>query len=396
LQNISFKEAQVTARLAPPWIEISQIAVRMPSAGQDITGGGRLPMHLLFPAQGSLPLHLTLQAPDLESGLLTAAVPGLVIDRGGSGSLMLTADGLYPDISIDGALKANFPHMALPAAGLDLRSFAADIRSHGKTIEVVRLGGQTPKGPLTMTGTSTLPNLNFTVQGKEVVLKIPKQLDAQLDLALLVGGDLEGPDISGEVQIQEATYTVPQKDKRTIEKEKAEEERKAGQEQTSLESSPSIWEGTTLNVHADWPRNVWYRDGLTKIETSGDLRIQKDEGAAIPYMSGRIALVRGFYDAYGRSFEMDSGDIVFTGPPDINPTLNLRAKYSSGGTDIFLDVKGTAKKPELHLSSNPPLPEQDIISVLVLGTPLNQVGSATGGPETSKSQQAQALKASLL
>lgn len=150
-----------------------------------------------------------------------------------------------------------------------------------------------------------------------------------------------------------------------------------------------------MDIHAEWPRNVWYRDGLSKIETSGDLRIQKDEGTTTPYMTGRIALVRGTYDAYGRNFVMDSGDIVFTGPPDINPLLNIRATYTSGGTVVYLDVKGDAKSPKLALSSNPPLPEQDIVSVLVVGRPLNEISSSSG-TQTSSGDQAKALAGSVI
>src|SRR6185437_15849721 len=209
----------------------------------------------------------------------------------------------------------------------DLRSFTADIRSHGKTLEVRTLGGQTPKGPIRVSGTCELPHLDLRVQGRDVAVDIPKKLQATANLDLAIGGDLEGPDIEGDVRLKNGTYTVPKPEKKKKEKKQKEAAAEVPRPAASGERASALWEGTTMDVRAHWPRNVWYRDGLTKIETSGDLRIQKDEETAMPYLTGTIRIVRGTYDAYGRDFWMNSGDIVFTGPPDINPILNIRAQY---------------------------------------------------------------------
>ncbi len=129
-------------------------------------------------------------------------------------------------------------------------------------------------------------------------------------------------------------------------------------------------------------------DDLTHIETRADLRIQK-RGPEPAFLTGRIDTLRGQYDAYGRDFSVEEGAITFIGRPDNNPLLNLHALHRRGLTTIFLDLLGTAKKPELHLRSNPPMPKPDIVSVLVTGKPLREwSGSEIAANDAQRRTQA--------
>jgi autotransporter translocation and assembly factor TamB len=387
LQNWSYREFAFTGHVASPWITIEDMSIRMAKSEQNITGHGKLPLHLIDSRQPEEPIALHLDAPHLDLLMLTAAIPGLVIDKGGDAAIVADITGRADDPDVTGRLTAHFPHLRVPQAGLDVHDFAADIGSQGKKVHIASFEGKTKKGEFHMTGESVLPALQFNLVAQDLQLEIPKELKARLNANLVIAGDLEGPDVSGDIRINEGTYTQPQKTK----KQKAKE---AAEQNDPPEPSP-LWEGTTLNVHVDWWRNVWYRDGLTKIETTGDVRIQKDQDALGPYMTGRMSIIRGSYDAYGRDFVLNSGDVLFTGPPEINPALNIEASYSGGGTQVYLDVKGTAKEPQVTLRSDPPLAQQDIVSVLIFGHPLNQI-NAGGASDQTQSEQAQAAAGSVL
>lgn len=67
-------------------------------------------------------------------------------------------------------------------------------------------------------------------------------------------------------------------------------------------------------------------------------------------------------------FEVTNSSFVFEGEHPINPKLSLRAKSRLNGYDIDLFLQGTGSKPVLTLSSQPPLPETQILSLLALGT----------------------------
>lgn len=388
LQGWRFREAGVRLRLDQPWLLVEDLRVLPTSIGHDVKGSGKIPWHLIEKKAPDLPLDITLKAPSLDPGILTAMVPGIVIDKGGNAGLIVTIDGHYPDVRVKGALSAHFPHIQIKPAGLDLRDFDAELVSNGRTLEIKQFKAKSKKGEVTMAGRMTLPELEIKIDANNLDINIPKMLEARVNAKLLLSGEVEAPDLSGEIRIREATYTKP-----TPKKKDKDEENSTDEMEQEKNTSP-VWEATTMDVHAVWARGVWYRDGLTKIETSGDLRVQKEDDTTTPYMTGRISIMRGSYDAYGRDFLMDSGDIVFLGPPDINPALNLRAKYASGGTEVYLDVRGTLREPVLKLSSNPPLPEQDIISVLVVGRPLNQIGPTQNG--ASRDAQAAAVAGNVI
>lgn len=86
-------------------------------------------------------------------------------------------------------------------------------------------------------------------------------------------------------------------------------------------------------------------------------------------------------------FTVTSAVLNFDDPLEINPKINVQARARVDSYNVSLLVQGHAKKPEISLSSVPPLPERDLLSLLALGatdqqldTEINsqQQGSAAG------------------
>jgi translocation and assembly module TamB len=67
-------------------------------------------------------------------------------------------------------------------------------------------------------------------------------------------------------------------------------------------------------------------------------------------------------------FQVTSSRFQFDGESPINPRLSLRANTRLNSYDIDLNLQGRANKPVLKVASQPPLPENQIISMLALGT----------------------------
>jgi len=79
------------------------------------------------------------------------------------------------------------------------------------------------------------------------------------------------------------------------------------------------------------------------------------------------------------TFELTAGVVNFTDPLEINPNLYITARSRVSDHDINLVYQGTLNKPDLVLTSSPPLPESDIISLLAFGRPGQQFESMTSG-----------------
>jgi len=120
----------------------------------------------------------------------------------------------------------------------------------------------------------------------------------------------------------------------------------------------------------------------------GDIRAQKAPGGAI-VLVGEVRTVRGTYDFQGRRFEIQrDGRVRFEGLTPIDPALDITALRVISGVEARVQVGGTVRKPELTLTSSPPLPEADILSLIVFNQPSNQLGE---GQQVSLAQRASAL-----
>jgi translocation and assembly module TamB len=90
----------------------------------------------------------------------------------------------------------------------------------------------------------------------------------------------------------------------------------------------------------------------------------------ILFLSGRLETIRGEYRFLDRRFDITEGQLTFTNAAVINPELNLSAQADIGDenrTKVFLKVGGTALQPKLSFSSEPTMPEQDILTMLSAG-----------------------------
>jgi translocation and assembly module TamB len=107
--------------------------------------------------------------------------------------------------------------------------------------------------------------------------------------------------------------------------------------------------------------------------------------ATLPNVSGGFRLVRGNYALAGRRLDFTSGTVRFDGAglrARLDPTLDFAAQTVSGGVTATLGVTGYASAPRITLSSNPPLPQDEVVAHLLFQqsvkelTPLQLAGIA--------------------
>jgi len=87
-------------------------------------------------------------------------------------------------------------------------------------------------------------------------------------------------------------------------------------------------------------------------------------------LRGPIRVRRGFLLLVGKSFDLEPGELRFTGGSTLDPQLDLRAMHQVGGGDtVTVDVSGRASSPELAFSSSVPGVETDreVIALLARG-----------------------------
>jgi len=89
--------------------------------------------------------------------------------------------------------------------------------------------------------------------------------------------------------------------------------------------------------------------------------------------SGQLEIGDGTYSAYTRELDVERGRLLFTGGPVTDPGIDLRASRELPGYIVGVIVRGRLRKPELTLYSEPPLPQTQIASMLIVGRTLDSL-----------------------
>ncbi len=179
----------------------------------------------------------------------------------------------------------------------------------------------------------------------------------------------------------------------------AREEQKA--EAAAQQPTGTLMDNLTMDVHVRVPDNLVVRGtdlrpggpngvalGNVNMTIGGDIRARKQPNDTVRLV-GTVNTVRGFYEFQGRRFDVTrDGTVRFVGLADPNPILDLRATRTIDGVEARVHILGTARAPELELSSNPPLDQADILSLIVFNRSINDLDE---GARISLAQRAGAV-----
>jgi len=254
--------------------------------------------------------------------------------------------------------------------------------------------------------------------------------NVRIQSALELGGELRAPEITGDfgistgrvnldeimAQIPSAYSTTPLADPNAPRNADAaaranptgqsalEQTAQAAADQPTQPASPptqtSLLNGLRMNIRITVPDDLIIQSsgiqvpgalmdlGALNVTLGGDLTATKEPSGNIR-LNGSVNTVRGTYEFQGRRFEvLRDGSIRFEGTEDFDPRLDLRTHRVISGVDARVDIRGTVKKPEVALSSTPPLEDADILALVVFNQPLNDLGS---GQQMSLVERAQSL-----
>lgn len=103
------------------------------------------------------------------------------------------------------------------------------------------------------------------------------------------------------------------------------------------------------------------------VEVDGNVRLRGTWDR--PVLLGNIHLLSGEMPFRGNTFELTRGDINFSNPFRLDPTLNVEATSTINQYQVALDFSGPASHLSLNYRSDPPLPDAEIVALLALGSP---------------------------
>jgi translocation and assembly module TamB len=236
------------------------------------------------------------------------------------------------------------------------------------------------------------PHLSFSISahGSDVRLR-PAGISATADADLKLTGTASDALLSGDITVVKLALSPGFDFARYLE---------ASKQTTTLPQANTLLNKIRLDVHVTTTPELQMQSTLAKLSGDADLRLRGN--IVRPVVLGRVDIMEGNIYFSGTKYRLERGEITFTGPVGIKPTLDLEATTHVRDYDITLGVNGTPEKLGFTYRSEPPLPEPDIIALLALGRTQSESATLAGGSSQSAfSQEAsnvilnQALNATL-
>ncbi|MCB8839641.1 translocation/assembly module TamB domain-containing protein [Aurantimonas sp. VKM B-3413] len=121
--------------------------------------------------------------------------------------------------------------------------------------------------------------------------------------------------------------------------------------------------GINLDLTFNAPNRVFVRGRGLDIVLGGSIDITGS--AANPNIVGGFDLQRGRFQILARRLDFTRGRLTFTG--GLVPTLDLLAESTVDNTTVYIAVTGPATDPSFTFSSNPALPQDEVLARLIFG-----------------------------
>jgi translocation and assembly module TamB len=125
-----------------------------------------------------------------------------------------------------------------------------------------------------------------------------------------------------------------------------------------------------LDLHLTSSPQLNFQNAYAKLAGYVDLRLRGT--VASPSLLGRVSITEGTATIAGTRYELQHGDILFTNPVRIQPSIDINATSRVEDYDITLRLQGTVDKPTVSYHSDPPLAEADVVALLALGRTQSQ------------------------
>ena len=330
----------------------------------------------------TLPLDLTVQLPASSLAVVPKLAPAVrriegtaAIDLHVAGSVEKPALSGFAAVELKGARMAD---EGIPALGV----FHAKLGFASDTLTFTTFNGELGGGTFNLGGTVKLPKLTEPVfdlhlVAKEVLLKRDDSITIRADTDIKAAGPLKAGTLSGALFLTQSRFfkeidilpiAMPGK--------KAKPAPRAVQNRDTTVSFPNP------------PLRDWKFDVAIKTRPNDDFLIRGNlaNGAAAldlklagtglaPYLEGSIRVESFKASLPFSTLSVSRGFVYFKKDEPFAPSLDLQGESQFRDYLVHAFIYGRAADPQIQLSSEPPLPYADIVSLLATGTTVGELGA---------------------
>jgi translocation and assembly module TamB len=339
-------------------LEIGRL--RVAGEGTRLQMGGQIQLH-----DGTVAVEATGEA---NLGILQGFFRN--VRSRGTAALLGQVKGPLSKPQVSGSARivdGRFRHLSAPHG---LEAINGTISFDGSGIRLEDIQARVAGGEVTVGGRIALNGfapgaLSLTAAGEQMRLRYPEGFRSTVDADLWLRGDASAPLLGGSVIVHDAVWTRRfEVDPNIFE---------LGSGGPVLPAGPAATDSVPVRFDIQVIANNTLRiqNNLADVVASADLKLQGTYDR--PAIFGRAEVDRGSIVFEGNRYVVTRGTIDFLTPPtgNIEPLFDIEAqtriRVPSQTYQVTLGVSGTMRSFSLALGSDPPLPEPDIIALL-LGT----------------------------
>ncbi|HEY1984933.1 MAG TPA: translocation/assembly module TamB domain-containing protein [Terracidiphilus sp.] len=351
-------------------VNIQRSAIRGTETNLEFQGSipvaGNAPMSLLL--QGTVNLQLAqLFDPDVRSS--------------GQLKFNINSNGTAPNLGgeID-IVDANYASGDLPV-GLQHGNGVLTLTSN--RINISKFEGTVGGGTVTAQGgIAYRPNIQFDLglAAKGIRILYPQGMRESVDANMRFSGTTDNANLGGSVDIGDLSFTQAFDLSSFI------------SQFSGVAAPPSrgFAQNIALNLAVRSSNNVNLVSRTLSVNGSANLQVRGT--AADPVILGRVILNNGDLIINGERFVLNGGTVQFVNPSETQPVVNLDLATNIQQYNIGLRFRGPVDQLQTQYSSDPSLPQADIINLLAFGQTTE--ASAVNSQTTSTNQAAESLVAS--
>ena len=152
------------------------------------------------------------------------------------------------------------------------------------------------------------------------------------------------------------------------------EEEKEPSDPSDLEVAAAITLGKDVEVR---------RDTTLRVKARGRINVDVKETTSV---SGQIRLAGGRIELQGKLFTIDRGSINFVGDDPGDPLIVASAHWDAPDkTRVTAEFTGKVSQGKLSLRSDPPMSEDEILALIMFGSPNGSLGGAAPAGQSEQS-----------
>jgi translocation and assembly module TamB len=259
--------------------------------------------------------------------------------------------------------------------GTSVKKVAADITAKGSRFILTKVTGEEGRDG-TVTGTGFFdfsPARNFPYNLTLDIKHMPVIRTDTINLTVWgkpsLSGDVKDHGISGKLIVEKGEYRIQERLPAEITELQVREINGPTQEKTKEKSGNKSIMKLDLSVESEGQLFLNGR-GLNS-EWKGDITLKGTTHE--PIITGRLSVLRGTYNFLGKRFNLTNGLIDLDGqyPPD--PNMNVTGRAEAANITAIINITGPVRKLAFELSSEPTLPQDEILSQLLFGQEMAKI-----------------------